>query len=203
MHKKMKRYKLLLVFVLFGALLLVGACVGQMVEHWSWFHYSSEFNLFELIYFIGSVIIATILVYLLEKGAQDSRGEKDLFIEKFNEIDDGLKRLYNSFTFTQSGEYTISNESVVGQMKTINVLIGRYQTALLKCYPIIKENKEYKNISLKELRRLTTMNRRGDSTIRNVNNIWYYSDERIAQIKYELNKLRNDCFEDILQINSL
>ena len=67
MHKKMKSYKLLLVFVLFVALLLVGACVGQIVEHWSWFHYSSEFNLFELIYFIGSVIIATILVYLLEK----------------------------------------------------------------------------------------------------------------------------------------
>ena len=126
-----------------------------------------------------------------------------MFIEKFNEIDEGLKNLYNSFTFTQNGEYTISNESVLGQMKTINVLIGRYQTALLKCYPIINENKEYKNISLKELRRLTTMNRRGDTTIRNVNNIWYYSDERIAQIKFELNKLRNDCFEDILQINSL
>ena len=86
----MKKYNVLLISVFVIAFILLGACVGQFVEHRNWFHYSSEFNLFELIYFIGSVIIATYLVYLLEKGAQDSRGEKDLFIEKFNEKSDLL-----------------------------------------------------------------------------------------------------------------
>lgn len=204
MHTRMKKYNVLLKSVFVIAFILLGACVGQFVEHWNWFHYSSEFNLFELIYFIGSVIIATYLVYLLEKGAQDSRGEKDLFIEKFNEIDEGLKKLNNSFTATKNGEYTISNESVLGQMKTINVLIGRYQKALLRYYPILeKKDNVYNELSLKELRTLTTMNKKGDTTIRNVSDTWYYSNERIAQIKSELNKLRSMCFENILLINSL
>ena len=204
MHTRMKKYNVLLKSVFVIAFILLGACVGQFVEHWNLFHYSSEFNLFELIYFIGSVIIATYLVYLLEKGAQDSRGEKDLFIEKFNEIDEGLKKLNNSFTATKNGEYTISNESVLGQMKTINVLIGRYQKALLRYYPILeKKNNVYNELSLKELRTLTTMNKKGDTTIRNVSDTWYYSNERIAQIKSELNKLRSMCFENILLINSL
>lgn len=204
MHTRMKKYNVLLKSVFVIAFILLGACVGQFVEHWNRFHYSSEFNLFELIYFIGSVIIATYLVYLLEKGAQDSRGEKDLFIEKFNEIDEGLKKLNNSFTATKNGEYTISNESVLGQMKTINVLIGRYQKALLRYYPILeKKDNVYNELSLKELRTLTTMNKKGDTTIRNVSDTWYYSNERIAQIKSELNKLRSMCFENILLINSL
>ena len=200
----MRKHNFLLVFVLSSACIFAGACIGQLVEHWDWFQYSSEFNLFELIYFIGSVIIASYLAYLLDKGVQDSRGEKDLFIEKYKEIDDGLRNLNDSFIITKNNEYTIPNESVLSQMKTINVLIGRYQNALLKCYPSLKNDVEtYRRLSLLKLRTLTTMNKRGDNTIRNVSSIWYYSDERMAQIKSELNKLRSDCFEDILKINSL
>ena len=89
-------------------------------------------------------------------------------------------------------------------MKTINVLIGRYQKALLRYYPILeKKDNVYNELSLKELRTLTTMNKKGDTTIRNVSDTWYYSNERIAQIKSELNKLRSICFENILLINSL
>lgn len=204
MHTKMRKHNLLLVLALALALILAGACIGQLVENWNWFQYTAEFNLFELIYFIGSVLIASYLAYLLDKGVQDSRGEKDLFMEKYKEIDDGLKNLNDSFTITNNDEYTISNENVLSQMKTINVLIGRYQNALLRCYPSLNNNdNEYRKLSLKELRRLTTMNKRGDDTIRNVSGTWYYSDERMAQIKSELNKLRSECFEDILQINSL
>ncbi len=191
---RMKRVNMLIIFSL-------GWVVGLILSNLNFFFYENKFNIFELLYFICNALLTLYVAYIISQSIESKKSEKCIIIEKANEIDDLLKDLQNKFV-ERNGKYTITNLTIVGQSKIINMIINQIRKSITKYYKHIEDSGDFKQIKIRKLVRICTNSQSGqENMIKCENDIWTYSPDKYAEIINELQKLRELCYLNKLVLN--
>lgn len=200
MQMKMKHIKR----CIYGIIVFSGGwIVGLVVKDWNWFQYDSSFNLFELIYCIISLLISLYIANVIEKVLQNKRSQKDIIIKKIEEVDGALVELLALFDYNNDEQvYSISNFQVLSKIKHIGQLARRFHRTIDNYYPNLIKEADYREIKTRRLVEICTkLSSTQQYSIKCVNDIWYYSQDKFVDIQKEINNLRDICFEDILKLN--
>lgn len=186
-----------------GFCFAIGWIVGLICKDLRWFLYENTFNLFELLYFISTSGIALYIAHRIEKGIQDTRNQKDLLIKKIDEIDQEINDLWRSIQRV-GNHYEIDLSLMVSQLKMLNIHIRRTHNAIEHFYPTAYKEQHLKSLSVRNLRMLTTYTQRGMTDLISCSaGRLHYDEERCAEIRTEISKMRDICFDDVLELNMM
>ncbi len=198
MQQKMKNNFLTIIIIF-----LIGWGIGLLIQDLNWFQYDSQFNLFELLYFLGTGLIALYVAHKIEKSIQDNRTQKDMIINKIQEVDSSLIKLKESFV-KAGNKYKITNFHLQSQAKNIAIQIKRYEMAIKSIYPNILKSTDYKKISTRKLVKicsLTPLTPNLSEDICCLNDEWQYSENKYVEISNEIENMRDLCFSLTLKLN--
>lgn len=187
--------------VLFWLLLIAfGWVIGLIVRSLSWFEYEKTFNLFDLLYFIFSGGIALFITSRIEETLQARRGQKDIILQKIDEVDERIKKLPEAFKHIDD-KYTIGNSELLFKIKEFGMLATHYEKSIKSYYSDLTKDKSYNKISsARKLVRICTSDddrNRASCT----NDTWSYSEDKFVEIMGELNRLSQICFTNKLLLN--
>ena len=115
-------------------LVALGWNIGLLVRSLSWFEYEKTFNLFDLLYFIISGGIALFITSRIEESIQSRRGQKDIILQKIDEVDERIKQLTTDFK-QEGNRYTIGNFELLLKVKQFGMLASHYEKSIAKYYP--------------------------------------------------------------------
>lgn len=188
--------------IIIGICLAVGWLLGLICKDLGWFVYDNTFSIFELLYFLLTTGTAVYIAHRIEKGLQDTRNQKDILIKQIEEVTRDIDCIWNSIQRVGK-HYEIDLFDITSQLKNLAMQIQRTHKAIEHFYPTAYTN-NLESLSIITLRQLTTYTQRGTSTIISCEaGRMHYSDERYADIRMEISKLKDICFEDILELNAI
>lgn len=186
--------------ILWGLLIVFGWVFGLLVRSLSWFEYENTFNLFDLLYFIFSGGIALFITSRIEESLQARRGQKDIILQKIDEVDSRIKNLESNFECVND-RYTIGNTALLMQIKQFGMLATQYEKSIAQYYPDMTKDLQYHKISAaRKLVRICTVDDDADRAVCN-NDKWSYSVDKFVEIITELNRLSQICFTNKLLLN--
>lgn len=183
-----------------GILIALGWAVGLLLSSLSWFEYDNSFNLFDLIYFIFTGGIALFITSRIEESLQARRGQKDIILQKIDEVDERIKELSADFK-QEDNRYTIGNFELLLKVKQFGMLASQYEKSITKYYPELTKEKQFSKISsARKLVKICTSD--GDAERAEcVDDKWSYSQDKFVEIVTELNRLSQICFTNKLLLN--
>lgn len=185
---------------LWGILFAFGWAFGLLVRSLSWFEYEKTFNLFDLLYFLLSGGIALFITSRIEESLQARRGQKDIILQKIDEVDERIKGLAADFQ-NDGDRYTIANTELLMKIKQFGMLASHYEKSIAKYYPeLLNDNQFHKITSARKLVKICTVDG-DDNRAVCVNDIWSYSADKFVEIVAELNRLSQICFTNKLLLN--
>ena len=178
----------------------LGWSFGLIVRSLAWFEYEKTFNLFDLFYFLFTGGIALFITSRIEESLQARRGQKDIILQKIDEVDNRIKELSSDFLI-EGNRYKIANTKLLMKIKQFGMLASHYENSIAKYYPeMLKEQQFHKISSARKLVRICTSD--GDNNMAICeNDVWSYSTERFVEIIAELNRLSQICFINKLLLN--
>ena len=198
--RMMRKFSIISIFCVI-IIFALGWTVGLLVQGWSFFIYDNSFNLFDLIYFIFSGGIALFITSRIEEALQTRRGQKDIILQKIDEVDERIKKLSISFNYDKSF-FIINNTELLMKIKEFGMIASHYEKSVEKYYPHLAKNKEFCKISsARKLVKICTSDRnRIDAYC--VQDCWHYSYGKYIEIISELNRLSQICFNNKLLLNN-
>lgn len=181
-------------------LIALGWAVGLLVRSLSWFEYENSFNLFDLIYFIFTGGIALFVTSRIEETLQARRGQKDIILQKIDDVDRRIKELTSDFKQVES-RYVIGNFELLLKVKQFGMLASHYEKSIAKYYPDLTKDKQFNKIS--SARKLVKICTSDGDTERAVcvDDKWSYSSDKFVEIATELSRLSQICFTNKLLLN--
>lgn len=181
-------------------LLALGWAVGLLLSSLSWFEYDNSFNLFDLIYFIFTGGIALFITSRIEESLQARRGQKDIILQKIDEVDERIKELTTDFQ-QENNRYTIGNFELLLKVKQFGMLASHYEKSIAKYYPELTKDKQFSKISsARKLVKICTSDGDAERAVC-VDDKWSYSQDKYVEIVTELNRLSQICFTNKLLLN--
>lgn len=196
---KMQKNKITTI-LLWCLLISFGWVFGLVVRSLSWFEYDNTFNLFDLLYFIFTGGIALFITSRIEESLQARRGQKDIILQKIDEVDNRIKNLESKFQCVND-RYTIGNTELLMQIKQFGMLATQYEKSIFQYYPDMIKDEQYHKISAaRKLVRICTVDDDADRAVCNDDN-WSYSADKFVEIITELNRLSQICFTNKLLLN--
>lgn len=191
--------KLLICIILIG----FGWVLGQYFENFSLFTYSYEISLMDAITLLGTALMAWYVARVLEKNIQDKRLEKDLILNKIDEVDQAINALIN---LNSSGD-EIAYVKVVHLLQKSRKWSSRFWSIIDKKYkPLYKKEKNRYDdmmVKIRQVNRLCTYTSPAgnDQDIRILDGIITYSDNRKYELDSKLESIRDDLLEFKLEVN--
>ncbi len=183
-----------------GILIALGWAVGLLVRSLSWFEYDNSFNLFDLIYFIFTGGIALFITSRIEESLQARRGQKDIILQKIDEVDERIKELSADFK-QEDNRYTIGNFELLLKVKQFGMLASQYEKSINNYYPDLTKDKQFSKISsARKLVKICTSDGDAERAVC-VDDKWSYSQDKFVEIVTELNRLSQICFTNKLLLN--
>lgn len=136
----------------------------------------------------------------IEESLQARRGQKDIILQKIDEVDKSIKELSADF-LNEGDRYTIANTKLLMKIKQFGMLASHYEKSIARYYPdLLKDAQFHKITSARKLVRICTSD---DNSNRATceNDIWSYSTDKYVEIMAELNLLSQICFTNKLLLN--
>jgi len=185
---------------LWGIIFAFGWTFGLLVRSLSWFEYEKTFNLFDLLYFLFSGGIALFITSRIEESLQARRGQKDIILQKIDEVDERIKGLAADFQ-NNGDRFIIANTKLLMKIKQFGMLASHYEKSIAKYYPeLLNDNQFHKITSARKLVRICTIDGDDNRAVCE-NDIWSYSTDKFVEIVAELNRLSQICFTNKLLLN--
>ncbi|MBP9993477.1 MAG: hypothetical protein KBT67_00835 [bacterium] len=186
--------------ILWCLLIAFGWVFGLLVRSLSWFEYDNSFNLFDLIYFIFTGGIALFITSRIEESLQARRGQKDIILQKIDEVDERIKELTTDFK-QENNRYTIGNFELLLKVKQFGMLASHYEKSIAKYYPELTKDKQFSKISsARKFVKICTSDGDAERAVC-VDDKWSYSQDKFVEIVTELNRLSQICFTNKLLLN--
>lgn len=185
------------------ALIGFGWVFGQYLEGISFFTYSYEISLIDVISLIVTALMAWYVSRILEKNIQDKRIEKDLILSKIDEVDQAI----NSLISLNSSESIVSYVEVVHVLKKSKKWSARFWSIIEQKYKGLsdKEKGNYTSMlnKMQEANRLCTYTPPTgiDENILIVSGEIIYSNARKYEIDIKLESIRDDLIEFKMKVN--
>lgn len=185
--------------ILAVGLFIIGILVGKYIN-WPYFHISKEIDFAEVLSAGSSFILAYLVVKILEKGKEERRIEKDYLISKIEEVNNECNQLISTIRTGQI-DYT----KAVSSFKVYNIKIKKILKIANKIKIDITEQEKQKILkSLKIFKDLTTFTPRtlpANSPIQIINNIVFFSNQRISEIETQWDRLEDYMFDLHIKVN--
>lgn len=183
-----------------GLLIALGWVIGLLLRSLSWFQYENTFNLFELIYFIFSGGIALFITSRIEESLQARRGQKDIILQKIDEVDERIKCLSSDFK-QEGNRYIIGNAELLLRVKQFGMLASHYEKSIANYYPDLTKDRQFSKISSgRKLVKICTSDEDEERAIC-IDDRWSYSPDKFVEIVTELSRLSQICFTNKLLLN--
>ena len=205
MLKKRNRVRKTINVFLGVSILICGIIIGKLID-WPMFKVDKNVNLVDLFSIVITFLIAYFIARVIEKQKEDYREEKNLLINKLDEVFNIIDETSEKVDTRQ-----IKYQEAASKVKRININLTCIFTAINKSSIIIDEE-DQKEISRKviNLRNLLTNTPRIDEgSIKKSNlplevksGIIHISETRVIEIETEFNKLKNLIFGLQMKVNS-
>lgn len=181
---------------------VLGCIIALITSDIGFFVYENKFNIFELLYFVLSVVIALFISNRIDDALQRRRSQKDLILKKIEEVDATIKGLNDLFHF-DNNKFNLANTTFLNTVKNIGMWAKRYEESISIYYPDLEKQVGYTKINTRELVKTCTKitDKNGDD-ISCVNDIWYYSEGKFVEITYQIELLRNICYNNMILLNN-
>lgn len=181
-------------------ILFIGITLGKLLN-WGYFELSKQISIIESLTLFITVGLAIYVAKILEKEVQDTRIQKDLYIQKFCEIDELLNNIELMVENEDPSYNKITNKIHICGVKkdsTVRLLMS----SSIKGRNVEKINKLNTKVSknIRDLRKLLTYTD-ADNVI--TNSKIKYSNSRILEIHTKSNNLRECILELKILINLL
>lgn len=175
-----------------------------IIKYWSEIDFNFKIPVIDVISLGITIFLAWWVADKIEKGRTEERFEKQLIIDKLNELDSCLKEFKD---WIDRNNYFLES-LIVGKLTEYRSIASNISDALKENYETISE--DYKgNKSLPErltvLKQLCTLIPRHQQDIEIVlsEGEYYYNSDRVDKIDKLINLIRQEIFQLQLRINKI
>lgn len=189
--------KLLLAIVIFA----IGWATGLFAENWSWFVFTNEVSLLDVISIVITTAIGLYVADVIQKNLESKRVEKDIIFGLFNYVEAYLSELGIEVSKNQEGGDSVVLLAKIGSCrkfwnKILKMMNDKYNIQFSTGSDYSKEF-----IQLNRLCTSTPKKGANDTSIRITNGKIFYSDIRKNKIYSEIDRIRMVIVDLKLLIN--
>lgn len=196
---KKKVINIIVLFTVFS----IGFTTSKLTN-WGYFTLNKDISIIDALSLFVTIGLAIYISKILEKEVQESRVEKDLFINKLCEIEIVLGNI-EDYVESKDSSFSKVNSKVHLCRILKNSFFESLKDILSKSNKTIFAELENKvSININNLKRLLTetpIDKNNSSVVSLKNGIVNYSDDRVLDIKVEINSIKDSLFKTKVKIN--
>lgn len=189
--------------------LIVAFSIGftlSKLTNWGYFSLNRDISIIEALSLFITIGLAIYISKILEKEVQENRTEKDLFIAKLCEIESNLSNIEDYIDCKDTSFCKVNSKVHLCRILKKSIFESIKEVFTERKSKIFSELEDKVSISINNLKRLLTetpIDKKSASSVSLKNGIVNYSDDRVLDIKVEINSLKDNLFKIKIKINNI